>query len=87
MALTQNTITQADAATKRGTEESALPVLQKRLDAMPALQKLADSLHLRAAADFRVYYQIGNREVELFAAESISSWPADHGGVESLSGS
>lgn len=47
--------------------KKALPVVQKRLDAMPALSKPAIELHQKAALDFRVLYQIGDREAELFA--------------------
>ncbi len=50
-----------------------LPILEKRLEAMPALVKLADDLHEHAAIDFRVWYKLGDREFELFSSESVSS--------------
>jgi hypothetical protein len=54
-----------------------IPALQKQLEAMPALVKLASDLHQSLTIEFRVLSKVGGREVELLTTSKLAADESD----------
>ena len=49
--------------------EKGIGTLEKRIKALPSLNEVGTALHDKAALNFRVYYEAGGKEIDLFTAE------------------
>lgn len=60
-------IQKAQVATARSADQ--ISRAEARLAVLPGLQKVADNLHQRASLSFRVYFTVGEKEVDILRAE------------------
>nr|AUN37390.1 hypothetical protein [uncultured bacterium] len=53
--------------------EANIAAIDRRIKALPALGELGNALHDKASLNFRVYYLVGNKRVDLFSVDPKKS--------------